>query len=80
MSQQPERDEQGGAPDSVDVALLIQEAINTVNAFDQANTGSAIAYMGMRGKILKDQIRDLRKVLNAKQKLTLLTAEQAGET
>lgn len=56
---------------------LLNKAITTVNLFDQANTGCMIENLGYRGKILAVAINDLRDKINEKEKLTILTIEQA---
>ena len=59
------------------VAKIIEEAAHVVNAFDQANTGRyLVETLGRRGEILELCVRDLRRVLNANQKRTILTEEQ----
>lgn len=56
----------------------VEEMIEVVNAFDQANTNSAIeGGLGSRGEILKDAINELRELLNKGKKRTILTSKQA---
>ena len=59
---------------------IVGLAIDVVNMFDQANTNGAIEKLGFdqRGLLLKRAITDLRNALNADEKQTILTEEQAG--
>jgi hypothetical protein len=40
---------------------IIEEAVETVNMFDQTNAGQAVVNLGSRGVILAHQIDRLRK-------------------
>jgi hypothetical protein len=61
------------------ITKLQKLAGNVVDMFDQANTGKVIERLGHRGNVLKQAIEDLRREVNKKQKVTILTWEQANE-